>query len=178
MEDTVHKWYALRVRTKCEDSVSFALRGKGYETFLPAYSEEVGLRSLSRPYFPGYLFCRFIASSRLPILKTPNVLHVVSLGGGPTAVSEEEIDSLNRLVVSGVKPTPYPYLREGVRVRISRGPMDGLCGIVVRQARHSRLVLSVDLLMRSVSVEIDESLVEALPPCPHGQYAARQLQQT
>jgi transcription antitermination factor NusG len=164
MEHAGRKWYALRVRTKCEEGVNLALREKGYETFLPAYSEKAGSRSSARPYFPGYLFCNFNTVARLPILKTPNVLHVVSFGGGPAEVPPVEIDALHRLVASGVKPSPCPYLREGSRVRVAGGPLDGLTGIVIREAKRSRLVISVDLLMRSVWLEIDDCLVEAAPP--------------
>jgi transcription antitermination factor NusG len=140
------------------------LQEKGYETFLPLYTKRhqyVGrVRSFGLPLFPGYTFCRFDASVRLPILTTPGVLHVIGAGRVPLPVGDDEIVSIRRTIDAGMPMTPIPYWSEGTRGRIASGPLTGLEGIVIDAKRPVRLVLSVSLLQRSVMVEIDADCVD------------------
>lgn len=152
------KWFALRVRTRCENLVKRALQDKGYTTFLAAYHDG----QVENPYFPGYLFAQFNPFARLPVLTTPHVLHIVSFGRGPAEILPNQIDGLRKLVASGVPPIQCPYYHEGSRVRVVGGPMQGVEGIVLRHHQSTRLVISVDILMRSVAVEIDPKFVRAI----------------
>jgi transcription antitermination factor NusG len=159
-------WYVLRVRTKCEYSVARVLRERGYEEFSPAYRDEGASGAAPHPYFPGYVFCRFDPHNRLPILQIPKVLYIVGFGEGPAEVDQEEIGALKKLVDLNVEPEACPYIACGTRVRVIEGPLKGLEAIVLGDRRRARLVISVSLLMRSVSVEIDQRSVTVIrrPP--------------
>ena len=159
-------WYALHVKPRFESYVSNQLSVKGYETFLPSYiakrkwSDRV--KSLSLPLFPGYVFSRFEVNSRLPILVTPGVMAVVGSGRIPTPIDDVEMAAIRRLIDSGVPAQRWPYLNCGEMVRVEDGPLEGLTGIVVRLKGMDRLVVSVSLLMRSVSVEIERNSVKPI----------------
>ena len=152
-------WYALRVRSKFEKTVAESLRGKGYESFLPLYaarrtwSDRVKVVEL--PLFTGYVFCKLDIGVRLPVLKTPGVVSFVSLGAEPTPVDAAEMDSIREIVRAGLPVGPWPYLREGQRVEVARGPLKGLRGILLTVKNERRLVVSIELLQRSVAVEVD-----------------------
>src|SRR5580692_9703685 len=107
-------WFALQVRTRWESKTAFLLSGKGFETILPTYDTKRGgadrEKIVKAPLFPGYLFCRFNVHNRLPVLITPGVISVVGMGKTPVAVDESEIDAIQRVVLSGIKAQPWPYL--------------------------------------------------------------------
>ena len=158
-----YPWFALQVRTRFENGVAAFLGGKGYEWFLPTYrvrrrwSDRV--KESEQPLFPGYLFCKFDPQDRLPILKTPALIGIVSTARVPTPVQEMEIMALRALVNSDVPRQPWPFLQIGQRVRIECGALAGIEGILLQHKGTDRLVLSVTLLQRSVATEIDASMV-------------------
>jgi transcription antitermination factor NusG len=86
----------------------------------------------------------------------------VSSGGQPIAIPTHEINAIQQVVNSGVHLEPHPFLKIGERVRIKRGPLAGLQGLLVRQRNIYRLVLSVEMLGRAAAVEVDSLLVERL----------------
>lgn len=169
-------WYALHVRARFEKYVQTHLEEKGYESFLPTYvskrkwSDRV--KSLSLPLFPNYVFCRFDVQNRLPILVTPGVNSIVGVGRSPVPVDQQEILSIRHVLESGVAARPWPYLGAGEMVRIENGPLEGLSGVVVRTKGVDRLIVSVSLLMRSVSVDIDRDWVKPLDS-PRFEYSLR-----
>ena len=158
-----HPWYAIRVKSKFEAIASAGLTGKGYEPFLPIYrarrrwSDRV--KELNLPLFPGYVFCRFDAGTRLPILTTPGVMSVVSYGREPVVIDEAEIAAVRAIIASGLPAVPWPFLREGHRVLIEEGPLTGVEGIILSVKKELRLIVSVTMLQRSVGVEIDRAWV-------------------
>jgi transcription antitermination factor NusG len=159
-------WFALQVRARSERTIAELLRSKGYEEFLPLYhckrrwSDRI--KRVMQPLFPGYVFCRLDLQHRLPVLVTPGVLQIVGLGKTPTPIDESEIISLQKIVTSGVQTEPWPFMKIGERVRIVRGALEGVEGILNAFKGPSRLVVSVTLLRRSVAVEIDEDWIIAL----------------
>jgi transcription antitermination factor NusG len=160
-EPSRDRWYALQVRSRWESSTATLLSGRGYQTFLPTFKTEKRWRGRSRkvdaPLFPGYVFCQFDALKRLPVLVTPGVLTVVGRGRIPVPVEDSEIDAIQRVVSSGLRAEPWSYLEVGQRVRIQDGALCGLEGILVSFKGSRRIVLSVSLLCRSVSLEIERS---------------------
>lgn len=154
-------WFALRVRSQHEKIVASVLRSKGYEEFLPLYhcrhrwSDRI--KVIARPLFTGYVFCRFDLNKRLPILVTPGVLLIVGIAKTPLPVEDSEIAALQSIVKSGFQAEPWPYLQVGQRVRIERGSLEGVEGVLLAVKKPHRLVVSVTLLQRSVAVEIDEA---------------------
>jgi transcription antitermination factor NusG len=159
-------WYALHVRPHFEKYVCNQLEGKGYEVFLPTSasiqrSSARGI-ALSPPLFPGYVFCRFNIQSRLPILVTAGVNYVVGFGNLPVPADADEIAALQVVLKSELATQPWPYLKDGQAVRVQTGPLEGITGIVVTAKGCDRLILSMTLLMRSVSVEIDRRWIKPI----------------
>jgi transcription antitermination factor NusG len=156
-------WYALQVRPRFEKIIATTLLNKGYEGFLPLYRHRSRwsdrIKEVQLPLFPGYLFCKFDMNNRLPILITPGVMHIVGIGKTPHPVEDGEIAALKAIVISGLQTEPRSYLNIGEKVRIEVGPLAGVEGILLALKGSNRLVVSVSLLQRSVSVEIDESWV-------------------
>jgi transcription antitermination factor NusG len=166
-------WYAVRVKSKFEKTVSTVFRHKGYTEFFPTYSEtrqwSDRLKQIQKPLFPGYVFCRFDPVQRLPILMTPGVVGIAGFGKTPVAVEEYEIDALQTLMASGLTAEPWDYCNVGERVLIERGPLSGIEGIVVHHRGACRVVVSVTLLQRSVSAEIERTWIRPL----HGSVGPR-----
>lgn len=116
--------------------------------------------TLQLPLFPGYLFVRIALRDRLHVLRVPGAACLVEFNGTPAALPDEEIETLMRGLESGLHAEPYPYLTAGRRVRIKHGPLAGLEGIFLRRKGNWRVVLSLDLIRRSVSADIDASNIE------------------
>lgn len=168
-QNNCERWYAIRVQAKFESLASDVLVGKGYESFLPIYKSvrqwSDRKKTLELPLFPGYLFCRFNPADRmLPIITTPGVMGVVSAGRTPLPVEDEEIAGLQLMLRSGIAPEPWPYLNSGSKVLIEHGPLAGLEAIVIQSPNRWRVVVSVELLQRSVAAEIDRAWVRELQP--------------
>jgi len=153
--------------------VAGSLSGKGYELFLPTYRSKRSwsdrTKVLDLPLFAGYLFCRFDIQTRLPILTTPGVGSIVGAGKTPEAVDEREIEAIRTVVRSGVVYEPYGHLPEGQLVHVEQGSLRGLTGVVMNHKKDSRLIISVTLLMRSVSVEIERSWLKPIG-APQGSF--------
>jgi transcription antitermination factor NusG len=161
-------WYALFVVSRKETCVSQSLQGKGYQVFLPIYvnRRKVSnrIRTLEQPLFPNYVFCRLDVRDRLPVLTTTGVLSVVGHGRTPMPIQSEEIDQIKRILASGRLVDPLPFLTTGQRVRLVDGPLAGTEGHFQEHKGSGRLVVTVDLLQRSISVELDREHVEPVEP--------------
>ncbi|MGA9585837.1 MAG: UpxY family transcription antiterminator [Terracidiphilus sp.] len=161
-------WCAVYTRHQHERSISEMLEAKGFEVFLPLYESTRRWKDrrkvLSMPLFPCYVFVRGAHERRLPVLTTPGVHMIISRGERVATVPEEEIEAIRRIVDGQLSVEPHPFLRCGERVRVIRGSLEGVEGVLTRKKNLYRLVLSVDMLAQSVSVEVDALDVEpALP---------------
>ena len=161
-------WYAVRTRPRHEKIAAKALETLGHEPFLPLGRERRQwsdrMKITEFPIFPGYLFCRFCWERRLPILTSPGVTSIISFGSKPTPVDPGEIASLQKVVASGMSLKPQPFLALGTRVRIERGALEGVEGILTAHKNTQRLVVNITLLQRSVAAEIDREFVSAVSP--------------
>ncbi|MGH9613012.1 MAG: transcription termination/antitermination protein NusG [Bryobacteraceae bacterium] len=159
-------WFALQVRSPFEQWLSVTLNEKGYEAYLPTYrSRRIWsdlVKEIELPLFQRYLFCRFDPFDRLPILKTPHVQGIVSICRNPASIPDDEIESIRKLAASDRFASPWPYLQEGQRVRVKHGPLAGLEGILTEFKSRYRLVVSVEILQRSIATEIDGECVETV----------------
>jgi len=160
-------WYGLRTKSRFEKAAAASLAYKGYEPYLPCYrrrrrwSDRV--TEIEAPLFPGYIFCRFDPSRRLPILTTPGVVGVVGCGRAPAPIPDDEIAAIETVLKSGLVSGPCSYLPAGQRIRIEEGALAGLEGVVVKSRKPVwRLIVSVTLLQRSVGVEIDREWARAI----------------
>jgi transcriptional antiterminator NusG len=160
-ETMSHPWFAISTKSNCEKVVADSLVRRDLESFLPSFKTKTvragRVVERDKPLFPGYLFCRFNVSARLPILMTPGVARIVSIGSEPVPVDPGEIEALRAIVDSGVAVEPHQYLEEGQRIVITKGPLKEMHGILLRKKSECRFIASVSLLRRSVSVEVDSS---------------------
>lgn len=160
-------WYAVWTRSHCEQLVRDQLVAKRFEVFLPTTATWARRSSTRRqvnvPLFPGYLFVHLEIdrASHVEILKARGVVRVLGDGCDRLApVPDEQIDSLQRVLSSDLPVLPHPHLSAGDRVRITGGPLEGLSGIFLRgRPAKGLLVLSVNLLQRSIAIEVDCTLV-------------------
>jgi transcription antitermination factor NusG len=159
-------WFALQIRSRWEAPTADLLRSKGLEILLPTYTTRRKwsdrIKIVESPLFPGYLFCRFNVSNRLPVLITPGVLAIVGRGKTPVPVADGEIESIQAAVGSGIQLQPWPYVEIGERVRIQHDVLDGMEGILTSFKGNHRVIISVTLLRRSVALEIDRSRIIAV----------------
>jgi transcription antitermination factor NusG len=166
----VHPWFAVRVRSNHERIVELHLRERGYEQFAPSYKLERQWtdrkKEVDQFLFPGYVFCRFDPHDRLPVLTVPGVVGLVGFGKVPAPIPEQEMERVRRLVQSGLLVTPFPFLELGQTVLIERGPLAGMEGILTETKGKYRLVVSIQLLRRSVSAEVDRNCVRPIRSLP------------
>ena len=158
-------WWALYTRHQHERVVADMLLVKGFEIFLPVYDSvrrwKDRQKVLSLPLFPCYVFVRGAFNRRLQVVSTPGVHMILSHGERAAVIPENEIEAIRQTVEGSFRVEPHPFLSCGDRVRVTRGSLQGLEGILVRKKNQFRLVLSVDMLAKSVAVEIDAADVES-----------------
>jgi len=157
-------WLAIHTRYQHEQLAARSLAYKGFEVFLPQYTVvrrwSDRKKELPAPLFPGYVFLRNELEGHLQILTTPGVLGLVGFAGAPAVIPEAEIDAVRRTLARSLRVAPHPFLQCGDLVRIKSGPLEGIEGILLRNKGQLRLVLSVQLLQKSVAVEVDAWMVE------------------
>lgn len=153
-------WLAACVRSRHEKKVAQQLENGALQCFLPLYESVHRWKdrraTVNLPLFPGYVFARIAPAERMRILATPGVVKLVTFQGQPAAIPDAEIDSLRHLCANEARVEPHPYLKIGRRVRINHGPFAGTEGILLRRKGRFRFVLSLDLIARSVAMEIDD----------------------
>jgi transcription antitermination factor NusG len=153
-------WHALHTKYQHEKYVTDILAEKGFEVFCPTYAEvhrwKDRRKEVTIPLFSGYLFFAGGLDRRIDLLSTPGVCAIVSFGSTPAIVPEEEINAIRLAAASSQRVEPHPFLKEGQKVRVKSGPLSGIEGILQRRKDTFRLVLSVQLLGRSVAVEIEQ----------------------
>jgi len=115
---------------------------------------------LEMPLFPGYVFVRMALVDRSRVLQVPSVVRLVGFIGHLSPLPDEEIEGMKKGLVGGVRAEPHPFLTVGRRVRIKSGPLVGRQGILLRRKGILRVVLSIDLIMRSIAVDMDVADVE------------------
>lgn len=160
------QWYAAYTRANHERRVADQLLERGVESFLPQYESVRKWKDrrvlLQLPLFPGYVFVHLALQNRLKVLQVPGVACLVGFAGRPVAVPEEEFMRIREFLKKGLQPKPHPYLAVGRRVRVGSGPLEGMEGIVVRRKNGCRLVVSLELIQRSMAVEVDSVDVQGL----------------
>lgn len=153
------QWCAVYTRHQHERSIGEMLEAKGFEVFLPLYESTRRWKDrqkvLTLPLFPCYVFVRGAHERRLPVLSTPGVHMLISCGERVATVPDAEIEAIRRTVEGPFSVEPHPFLHCGERVRVSRGSLEGVEGVLTRKKNLYRLVLSVEMLAQSVAVEID-----------------------
>lgn len=163
-------WFAVYTKHQHEKSAAALLEKKGIERFLPLYRSVHRWKDRNQqvqlPLFPCYLFVRTELSRKLDVLQTAGVRWFVENAGHACSVPEAEIEALQKVCASGVRVEPHPFLKQGDTVRLTAGPLFGVEGILTQVKNEHRVVLSVDLLKRSVAVEVNLGSVELVRTSP------------
>ena len=149
-----------------EKRVADQFASRNVEHFLPQYESVRRWKDrkvrLHLPLFPGYLFVHLALQERLRVLQVPGVVRLVGFKGSPAPMPEEDMNRIREFLRHGWRAEPHPYLQVGRRACVVRGPLAGLEGIVARRKNRSRLVLSFELIQRSMAVEMDEADLKAI----------------
>jgi transcription antitermination factor NusG len=164
------RWYAAYTCPHRERRVADHLAARSVEHFLPLHQSmrrwKDRRKLMQLPLFPGYIFVRIILQDRLQVLEVPGVVRLVGFNHLPEALSDDEVNTLRIGLAQAAYAQPHRYLHSGRRVRISRGPFAGLDGILIRQKGRVRVVLSIELIQRSVLVDVDTTCLAAWPSQP------------
>ena len=160
------RWYASYTSPRHEKHVARQLESQGVQCFLPLYRSSRRWKDrrkvLDLPLFPGYVFVQIALRDRLRVLRVPGIVQLVSFAGLPHALPDEDIAALRNGLLRSARLEPHPFLRKGCRVRVRSGPMSGTEGILIRRKDHFRVVVSIELIQRSVAAEVDECDIEPL----------------
>jgi len=164
--DDTARWYAVWTRSRHEQVVRSQLEERHVVAFLPTLTRwsrwKDRRKQIVVPLFPGYVFARFELPQRLTVLRTPGVVSIVSFNGEPAPVPDHEIDAIRRLIASTLPYDPCPMIRTGAMVEVIHGPLKGVVGRLTRKGSQARLVLSVELIGRAVSVQVDAADVQPI----------------
>ncbi|MDE3180157.1 MAG: UpxY family transcription antiterminator [Acidobacteriota bacterium] len=159
-------WHALYTRHQHEKMVAELLSKKNFDVYLPLYEAthrwKDRLKKLSLPLFPSYVFVKGGLDRQLQMMMTPGVYSILATSGRAAVIAEEQIDAVKRMVEGPLRVEPHPFLKCGEAVRVTAGPLQGIEGILIRKKNFTRLVLSIEMLMKSVAVEIDAWMVESI----------------
>jgi transcription antitermination factor NusG len=157
-------WWVLYTRHQHEKTVAEMLSAKGFEVFLPLYESirrwKDRSKMLTLPLFPCYVFVRGGLNRRLQVVTTPGIHMILFHGEQVAIIPESEIQAIRKAVEGPFRVEPHPYLKCGEQVRVARGSLEGVEGVLIRKKNLCRLVLSVNMMAQSVAVEIDATDVE------------------
>jgi len=161
------RWYAAYTCANHEKRVAEQFGVRAVDHFLPLYSSVRRWKDrrvmLELPLFPGYVFVRVALRDRLQVQTVPGVAWLVGFDGTPAALPDEEIETLRTRLGGTMRAEPHPYLAAGRRVRVRSGPLAGMEGVLLRRKGSFRLVISIELIQRSVAVDADAADVEPAP---------------
>ena len=161
-------WYAVYTKPQHERKVNAHLTREGITTFLPETERWSRRKDRKKrilyPIFPGYLFINMELNpgSRLKVIKTRGVVRILGSNGTPIAIPESQIEAIQKIVDMGKAIFPHTYLKKGQIVRVIGGPLNGVEGIFIAEKGKGKLVISVDILQRAVSIAIEETDVELI----------------
>jgi transcription antitermination factor NusG len=165
------RWYAAYTAANFEKKIAEQLSRRDVEHFLPSYLSVRRWKDrrvrLTLPLFPGYIFVHLPWRDQMQVLQIPGVVRLVSFNGVPEPLPEREIETLRKGLSEQLRAKPHPFLKSGRHVRIRSGPLRGLEGVVVRRKGNLRVVVSLDLLRQSMSVDLDLGDLEFSEP-PRG----------
>lgn len=165
---TERYWYALYTRPKCEKKVASALTELQIETFLPLknvikiWSDRK--KKLMQPLFPSYLFVYANLKERLASLQPRGTVNIVGFNGIPSRIPNDQIDAVRRVLQHGYVPEDCPYIENGDEVEVIDGPLTGLTGRVVEKRGEQHLIISLDTLYKSMSINIHPGYLRRIYP--------------
>ncbi len=161
---SLHPWFALKVRVGSEASTVQILTSRGVQSYAPSQKERRRysdrMKTVNKPLFPGYVFCSFDFEKRLPVISCPGVDYIVGFGSVPTAIPAAQIESIRKIVAEGA--VACEQFSAGDRVRVTHGALAGVEGILVQETAGNRLVVCIELLNRGASLFVNKDQVSRL----------------
>lgn len=171
------RWYAVYTWARHEKMVARHFEERGIAHFLPLYWSvrrwNKRVARVSLPLFPGYIFVQTSWQDRYQALEVPGVVHFIGAAKSPTEIPAEQVEVLRNAMLHGRRVEPHPYLAPGNRVLVASGPMAGVTGVIERTTSGCRIIISVDMIKRSVAVELDSAMVIAESPSTTAASASR-----
>ena len=160
------QWLAAYTRAEHEHRVAEQLRVKQLEYLLPTYERHSRwsdrIKRSRAPLFPGYVFVHVADNERVPVLQTAGVVNLVSRGGRAATLSEADVERLRACNLRAHEIEPHPYLKIGQRVRVKHGPFAGWEGTLLEKQNSRRLVVTIEQIMKSVSINLHGADVESI----------------
>jgi transcription antitermination factor NusG len=162
------QWYAVQTRSRFEKVVEAEFQAKGINSYLPLLAEihqwKDRKKRVEQPVFPGYVFARFVDDPwmQLRVLRTHGAVRILGGARSIEPIPDHQVENIRRVLLSTEKCFAHPFLQEGSRVRVKRGPLKDVEGLLIRIKNRTRLVLSINLLSQSVATEIDINDAELL----------------
>ncbi len=159
-------WLAAYTKARHETAVARQLEAKEVSFLLPTFGKSAQwgdrIKEVLAPLFPSYVFVNVSNEERVRVLQTAGVVNFVSMAGRPSPLRDEEVKLLQECAARPREFEPHPFLRVGQRVRVKQGPFAGWEGVLAYKKNSTRLVITVENIMRSVSVDLAGADVEAL----------------
>ena len=160
------RWYAFTTQPRHEKVVAQQLEFRSIESFLPLLTTASRRKDrravVDQPLFPGYVFTRIDPKDRTHVLRIPSVVRMLAFNGTPAAIEDDQIDAVRRCLTCGENPEPHPFPETGDLVRVRSGPLQGLQGVVTRCKNRLRIVVSISLIHKSISTEVNAHLLEPI----------------
>jgi transcription antitermination factor NusG len=159
-----HRWFAAYTNSCQEKRVSQQCQVRDIESFLPVYRSTRRWKNgctvnVEKPLFPGYVFVKVKEAHRIRVLELPGVVSIVGAARQPTPLPDTDIEALrNGVHLSNAEP--HRYLEVGEKAKIRSGPFQGMTGILFQKRNTSRVVITLDLIMKSISVEVSREDLE------------------
>jgi transcription antitermination factor NusG len=164
--DLETRWHVAQTRSRHEKCVDAQLSRNSIESYLPLFDSVRKWRDrrtrLQLPLFSGYVFVRIPWRERLRVLKIPGVVRLLSFAGVPAFLEDAEVERLRKGLLQGLRAEPHPFLATGRRVRVRNGPLAGCEGVLKRWKDKTRVVISLEMIHRSIALDIDASNLELL----------------
>jgi transcription antitermination factor NusG len=166
--DGKREWYAVYTMSRHEKRVAAHCDRIAIEQFLPLYTWRRSWKNrtkvdLQMPLFPNYIFVQLSPDDHGPLMRLPGVLSTVGNAAGPVAIQDSEMDVLRR-IMDCKAIEPHAYITAGDRVRVKEGPLEGIVGVVLRKANGLRFIVTLDLIGKSVALDIESSALELIAP--------------
>ena len=163
MKNNSEKWIAVYTKPRHEKTVSNDLYKKGYEVYLPLLREKRKWSDRKKwiefPLFKSYLFVKTDIKNSLSVVQSYGVVKIIKFGEKVGIVQNEIIDSIRLMIEGGYKPEPLDYFIKGDPVIVKEGPLKGLIGEVVRIDNNERLIVRIDAIQHSVSIQIERGFL-------------------
>jgi len=160
------KWIAVYTKPRHEKTVENELLKKGFEIYLPILKERRKWSDRKKwvefPLFRSYIFVRTEIKNSLFVLQTMGVVKVIKFGGEVAVIQNDSIRAIKLMIEGGYMPDAIDYFVKGETVEVKSGPLKGLIGEVIRMDNNDRLLVRVDAIQHSISVQIDRGFLKSV----------------